>query len=69
MNQEKYIQVAFGDAVRLLTQKAETNIVVCRHQYVSANSGLVLDIKTIRRMEQLNLGIDIDSYIIGKPIL
>jgi hypothetical protein len=57
-----------GNAIRLLTQKAEVYIAVCRHQYVSANSGVSFDIKTIRRMEQLNLGIDIDSYIIGTPI-
>lgn len=57
-----------GDAIRLLTKKAEVYIAVCRHQYVSANSGVSFEIETIRRMEQLNLGIDIDSYIIGTPI-
>jgi hypothetical protein len=56
-----------GDAIRLLTEKAEVYIAVCRHQYVSGNSGVSFDIKTIRRMEQLNLGIDIDSYIVGRP--
>lgn len=57
-----------GDAVRLLTQKAEVYIAVCRHQYIDANSGVSFDIKTIRRMEQLNLGIDIDSYIVGTTL-
>lgn len=54
--------------VRQLTEKADATISVCRHQYVSGNSGICFDIDLINRLSKLNLGVDIDSYIIGNPL-
>ena len=51
-----------------LSKNANAIISVCRHQYISGNSGISLDVKTINRMNRLNLGIDIDTYIIGNEI-
>ena len=55
-------------SVKRLTEKASTIIVVCRHQYVSGNAGIHFDIQTINRLSNLNIGIDIDTYIAGNAI-
>lgn len=54
--------------VRALGENANTIISVCRHQYISGNAGISLNIETINRLSKLNLGIDIDTYIIGNEI-
>ena len=57
-----------AEAVRELSQHADAIISVCRHQYIGGNAGIHFDIETIGRMKHLNLGIDIDTYIIGKEL-
>lgn len=49
-----------------LTKNTNAIISVCRYQYIDANAGISFDIAMIKRLELLNLGIDIDTYIIGK---
>jgi hypothetical protein len=56
------------ESVKRLTEKASTIIAVCKHQYVSGNAGIHLDIQTIKRLSNLNLSIDIDMYISGNAI-
>jgi hypothetical protein len=48
-----------------LSQKAYAYIAVCKYQYVSANAGISVDEAIIKRLNNLNLGIDIDMYIVG----
>jgi Domain of unknown function (DUF4279) len=57
-----------SESVRQLTEKATTYISVCKHQYVSGNAGIHFDIDIINRLSKLNLSVDIDTYIVGKPI-
>nr|WP_255462870.1 DUF4279 domain-containing protein [Flavobacterium sp. GP15] len=51
-----------------LTENANAYISVCKYQYISGNAGINFDNKLIERLAKLNLGIDIDTYIVGKPI-
>lgn len=56
------------EGVRELTENSNAIISVCRHQYISGNAGVGFEIETINRLNKLNLGIDIDTYIIGNEI-
>ena len=56
------------DGILELSKKSNAYISICRHQYISANAGISLDIPTINKLSNLNLGIDIDTYIVGKEI-
>jgi hypothetical protein len=56
------------EGVKKLTENADAYISVCRHQYISGNAGIHLDIATIIRLQKLNLGIDIDTYIVGTEL-
>jgi uncharacterized protein DUF4279 len=56
------------EGVRELNENSNAIISVCRHQYISGNAGISFDIETINRLNKLNLGIDIDTYIIGNEI-
>jgi len=51
------------EGVRKLSKKAKTIISVCKYQYISGNAGVNISIETIKRLNALNLGIDIDTYI------
>ncbi|WP_444932863.1 DUF4279 domain-containing protein [Microbulbifer sp. JTAC008] len=57
-----------ADSIRELTKKAKTYISVCKHQYISANAGILLDLETLSRLSALNLALDIDTYICGQEI-
>lgn len=54
--------------VRKLTEMADVIIVVHHQQYISGNKGLHFDLETIKRLHQLNLGMDIDQYVFGKEL-
>jgi hypothetical protein len=56
------------EGIKTLAKKTNANIVFCKYQYVSANAGMELDIKTIARLNDLNLGINIDMYCEGEYI-
>ena len=56
------------EGVLKLSDNSNAYISVCRHQYISGNAGVGFEIKTINRLNKLNLGIDIDTYIIGNEI-
>ena len=58
-----------AEAVIQLTKKGYAAIKVCKHQYISSNAGIGFDIETINRLSKLNLGLDISTYIVGKPTL
>lgn len=53
------------EGVRNLSKNSKAIISVCRHQYIGGNAGISFNIETINRLSNLNLGIDIDTYIIG----
>lgn len=57
-----------SESIIRLSEKATTYIAVCKHQYICANAGITVDIGLINRLSKLNLGIDIVTYIVGKPI-
>ncbi|WCL50676.1 DUF4279 domain-containing protein [Leptospira sp. GIMC2001] len=52
-----------------LSSKSDACISICKHQYISSNAGLHIDLKTINRLAKLNLPLDIDTYIVGAKIL
>ncbi|MEM9887498.1 MAG: DUF4279 domain-containing protein [Bacteroidota bacterium] len=56
------------EGVQKLSENSNAVISVCRHQYISGNAGIGFEIETVKRLEKLNLGIDIDTYIIGNEI-
>ncbi len=58
----------YSESIKQLTEKATAYISVCKHQYISGNAGVHFDIETINRLAKLNLGIDIDTYIVGNQI-
>ena len=58
-----------ADKIRRLTIIANTYISVCRHQYINARAGINFSKETIKRLSNLNLSIDIDTYIVGKEII
>jgi len=51
-----------------LSKQANAVISVCKNQYISANAGIQLDLKTINRLQKLNLSLDIDIYIYGTEL-
>ena len=51
------------DGVRELTLKADAWISLVRYQYYDANAGATVDAKAIKRLQKLNLGLDLDTYI------
>jgi Domain of unknown function (DUF4279) len=51
-----------------LSEIANIGISVCKHQYISGNAGISFERKLIEKMNNLNLGIDIDTYIVGNEI-
>ena len=57
------------EGLKKLIENSNAYISVCRYQYVSENAGLHLDQKTIHRLSNLNLSIDVDAYIVGERIL
>ncbi len=57
-----------AESVKLLAERAEAYISVCKHQYISGNAGICFDVELIKRLANLNLSVDIDTYIVGNPI-
>ena len=51
-----------------LSKQTNAFISVCKNQYISANAGIHLDLKTIKRLQKLNLALDIDTYIYGTEL-
>lgn len=54
--------------IHKLVKNSEASISVCRHQYISANAGIHLDIDILHRLSSLNLELDVDTYITGNEI-
>jgi hypothetical protein len=51
-----------------LSKNSNAYISICRHQYISGNAGIHFDLEIIKRLNELNLEVDIDTYISGKEI-
>ena len=51
-----------------LSKKSFVRICIQKHQYVSGDLGLYLDVAMLKRLADLNLDLDIDPYICGNPI-
>lgn len=51
-----------------LTQNSNAYISVCKYQNLATNAGIKLDIELIKRLGKLNLGLDMDIYIVGKEL-
>ena len=51
-----------------LSKRTNAFISVCKNQYISANAGIHLNLKTIKRLQKLHLALDIDTYIYGKEL-
>lgn len=56
------------EAVRKLVEMSSAYISICRHQYISANAGIHLNLDILHRLSALNLELDIDTYIVGNEI-
>lgn len=56
------------EGVISLSKVSNAYISICRHQYISGNAGLHLNKDTIRRLNEFNLELDIDTYICGNEI-
>ena len=54
--------------VRSLSKVANSCISISKHQYISASAGIHLNKDIISRLNNLNLEIDIDTYICGNKI-
>jgi hypothetical protein len=57
------------DGIKKLVEKTDSCINICKYQYVSANAGINIDKKTIKRLNELNLEINIDMYCEGEHML
>lgn len=68
LNELLNILCKHSKAVINLSKQANAYISVCKHQYVSGNAGIHFDSETIAKLQQLNLPLDIDTYITGKEI-
>jgi hypothetical protein len=55
--------------IKKLVKETDALIEIIKYQYVSANAGITIDRETIKRLEKLNLEIDIDMYISGKEFI
>ena len=56
------------EGVRSLSKIADSYISICKNQYISANKGIHLNMDIISRLNNLNLEIDIDTYICGNEL-
>lgn len=57
------------EEVDKLAKVSNLYISICKHQYLSANAGLHLSADLIRRLNEFNLAVDIDTYIVGQPVI
>jgi hypothetical protein len=57
------------EGVKYLVKKTDACIDIVKYQYVSANAGIEIDNKTIKRLEELGLKIEIDMYIEGERFI
>ena len=57
-----------SESIHKLVQNSGAYISICRHQYISANAGIHLDLDILHRLSRLNLELDIDTYIGGTEI-
>jgi len=56
------------DGIRLLSKNSDAYISICRHQYISSNAGIHFDMDVIKKLSDLGLEVDIDTYITGNAI-
>ena len=52
-----------------LIKNSSAIIEICKYQYVSANAGFSLSNNLIKRLNEFQIGIDVDTYICGKEFI
>jgi len=57
-----------SQAMSKLVGNSNAYISICRHQYISANAGIHLDLGILHKLSAMNLELDIDTYIVGSEI-
>ncbi|WP_018277363.1 DUF4279 domain-containing protein [Teredinibacter turnerae] len=57
-----------SESIRKLGEKAESCVAVCKHQYISANAGVHMDVELLNSLSAMGLALDIDTYIVGNEI-
>ncbi|QQO07706.1 DUF4279 domain-containing protein [Breznakiella homolactica] len=54
------------DGIKKLAEKTDANINICKYQYISGNAGISFTKEAINRLNELNLEVFIDMYIVGE---
>lgn len=57
------------EGIKKLIKNSSAIIDICKYQYVSANAGLSLSDDLIKRLNDFQISVDIDTYICGKPFI
>ena len=57
------------EGIKKLIKNSSAIIDICKYQYISANAGLSLSDDLIKRLNDFQVGIDIDTYICGKEFI
>lgn len=71
--EEKLLQLLIdiersSEEICKLVENSKAYISVCRYQYISANTGIHLNLDILHRLSSLNLELDVDTYITGNEI-
>ena len=54
------------NGIKELVKRTNASIIICKYQYVSANASIEIDRKTIKRVIEFDLDINIDMYCVGQ---
>ncbi len=57
-----------SNGVKTLSENAEVYLTVCSNLYIDGNKGIGFDKQTMKRISDLNLGMDIDQYVFGNEL-
>lgn len=57
------------EGIKNLIENSSAIIEICKYQYVSANAGFSLSKELIKKLNDFQIGIDIDTYICGKKFI
>jgi hypothetical protein len=56
------------DGIRLLSENSDAYVSICKYQYISGNAGIHFNMDVIKKLADLGLEVDIDTYITGNAI-
>ena len=57
------------EGIKNLIENSSAIIEICKYQYVSANAGFSLSKALIKKPNDFQIGIDIDTYTCGKEFI